>query len=79
MTMWLNGHSITVRDLIGHLANVGGAVHAGEPRTDKQRALTEVAQQIKIGGYDPDIRALQAVARVVLRGLRELRQQVAKA
>lgn len=74
--MRARGESVTVKDTILHTANVVGAVHPGRPREDVNRLLEQIAGQLSIGGYRPDIRSLQAVARVVLRALAPLREMV---
>jgi hypothetical protein len=68
----IRGRDITVRDTILHTANVVGAVHPGEPKSKRREVselLAEMSSQLQIGGYSPDIRALQAVGRIVLRVL----------
>ena len=67
------GPSFTVRDVIQFEANVAGAVHAGAPKTEKEKALHEVGQKIGVGGYAPTLRQLLAIARVSLRALAPLR------
>jgi hypothetical protein len=78
VVMRSENESLTVKDVIRHTANVVGAVHLGEPRrdVDRHRLLERIASQISIGGYQPDIRSLQAIARVVLRAMTPLREQI---
>ena len=73
------GHSYTVRDLVLFEAHVSGAVHAGQPKNDQQRALKDVSNAFLIGGRRPSLRQLQAVGRVILKGLEPLRQAVENA
>jgi hypothetical protein len=70
------GEDVTVKDLILHAANVKGAVHLGVPKTAKEKALSDLASSISIGGYGAGIRALQAIGRVVLKGLDPLRRRI---
>jgi hypothetical protein len=76
MIAYVRGRRITVKDVVLHTANVVGGVHRGEPRGEEQETLTDLAGALQIGGYQPDIRALQAIGRVVLKGLEPLRNQV---
>jgi hypothetical protein len=74
--MLVGEQEISVRDLIDHVSHVAGAVHAGQPRHEREQALQAAAEEIQVGGYPPDVRALQAVGRVVLKGLRPLSDHV---
>lgn len=73
------GKIYSVREVILFEANVSGAVHAGAPKTEKEKALHEVAQSLGIGGYPMALRQLLAIARVVLKSLQPLRSAVAAA
>ncbi len=66
------GPSFTVRDVIQFEASVAGAVHAGAPKTEKEKALDMVGKSIGIGGYAPTLRQLLAIARVSLKALAPL-------
>jgi len=71
----MDGVWFSVADIITYVAHVEGAVHRGQPRDDKQRALA--ASTIRIGGYDsPVVRSLLAMARVVVRGLEPLEARI---
>jgi hypothetical protein len=74
--MKMRDQSVTVRENILHTANVVGAVHPGRPRQDVNRLLEQYAGAISVGGYRPDVRSLQAIARVTLRALEPLREGV---
>jgi hypothetical protein len=74
--MVLNGQSVTVRDLIDHLAHIEGAVHRSEPRVRRELVLSQAARQLFIGGLPARVRQIQALGRVVLRGLKPLRDAV---
>lgn len=75
LLMW-RGYDATVHDVIDHVAHVGGAVHIGEPRSEKDAALRDMAKSVRVGGKSPEVQALLAVGRVVLRGLTPLREAV---
>src|SRR5258708_27421251 len=46
----VNGHDVTVHDLIDQLAHIEGAVHVGEPKTDLAKVLHELSRQIYVNG-----------------------------
>ena len=62
--------------LILHLAHVAGAIHAGVPTNEKERAFSQLAEAMRVGGYPPGERTLFSVAHVVHKGLEPLRRQV---
>jgi hypothetical protein len=74
--MLIEGHEINVHELVDHAAHVSGAVHAGPPGSEKERALQDVTRQIQVGGYDPAVRSLLAIGRITLRALAPLRAVV---
>jgi hypothetical protein len=79
--MRVRDQEISVKDTILHTANVVGAVHPGKPpprRRDTAELLEEMAAGLRIGGYRPDIRSLQAIGRVVVSGLIPLRERIQK-
>ena len=71
------GRKLSVLDVIKYEANVAGGVHAGEPRDTPAAALHAMNADLRIGGFAPSLRQLQAIGRVVLRGLSGLRERVA--
>jgi hypothetical protein len=73
------GPSYSIRDVIQFEANIAGGVHAGAPRTEKEQALNALGQSFGIGGYEPPLRQLLAIARVSLKALAPLRDAVAAA
>lgn len=68
-----NGYEVSVKELIQHAAHVKGGVHLGEPKSDKDRALSELASSLSIGGYSAGTGPMKAIGRVVLKGLQPLR------
>jgi len=50
--------------------------YLGTPHTEKDKALSELATRIELGGYSGATRVLQAISRVVLAGLAPLRAAV---
>jgi hypothetical protein len=76
--MLVNGEQVTIHHLIDQLAHIEGAVHRSDPRERRQAVLNDAARQLFIGGPPAGTRQIQAVARVVLRGLRPLRDAVRK-
>jgi hypothetical protein len=69
----VNAHDYTVREIVLFEANVIGAIHAGAPTSEKERALHEIEQRISIGGIGSSLRQLKSIARVVLKTLKPLR------
>jgi hypothetical protein len=74
--MFVRGQTITVKDIVLHVANVAGAVHRGTPRDAQQETLRRLEREISVGGYPADVRSLQAIGRIALRALEPLRRQV---
>jgi len=72
----VRGKPLSVRDLISFEANVKGGVHAGKPRDEADLVLQEMGKLFEIGGYRASLRQLQAIGRVTLKGLEELRRAV---
>ncbi|WKZ37708.1 MAG: hypothetical protein QY332_07155 [Anaerolineales bacterium] len=72
----VNNHKYTVRDVIQFEANVMGGVHAGSPKTEKERVLKEIDSTFSVGGYASSVRQLMAIARVILKALDPLRQAI---
>lgn len=73
--MIIGGYEYTIREVIRQLAHVEGGVHAGKPKGEKERILTDAATQMTIGGYAPQVAAIRAVGRVVYKGLIPLKAQ----
>jgi hypothetical protein len=74
--MVINGEDVTVRDLIDQLAHIEGAVHRSNPRERREIVLSEAARTLFIGGLPAGVRQIQAVSRVVVRGMQPLRAVV---
>jgi hypothetical protein len=71
-----DGRTYSVADIISFEANVMGGVHAGSAKEDKDRALLTVGHLFGIEGLRAPLRQLQAIGRVVLKGLQPLRDQI---
>jgi hypothetical protein len=70
------GRSYSLREIVLFEAHVMGGVHAGTPKDDKERALNEIFNHVAVGGHRASLRQLQAIGRVVLKGLEPLRQAI---
>lgn len=68
-----NGKEYTIRELIKFEANVMGGVHAGQVKTDQEKALASIAG-LYMGNARATLRQLLAVSRVILTALSPLRQ-----
>jgi len=73
--MFVDGHYVTIHELIDQLAHIEGGVHSGEPRTAKEQALVEASRTLGVGGLPAGIRMIAAIARVALVGLQPLRER----
>jgi hypothetical protein len=72
----VNGKSYTLREIVLFETNIMGGVHAGSPREEKERILNALNSAFAIGGHRASLRQLQAIGRVVLKGLGPLRAAV---
>jgi hypothetical protein len=75
----VNGRPYTLREIVLFEANVMGGVHAGSPKEDKERLLHEINNMVAIGGYRSSLRQLQAIGRVIIKGLTPLRNAIEQA
>lgn len=66
--------SVNVEDVIKHAANVAGAVHYGQPKTEIDVALAN--DPISLMGMNPHIRSLMPLGRIVVRALTPLAQEI---
>lgn len=78
VVMLVGNREITVRDVVAHVAHVGGDVHLGKPQDTSQEALKATEGDFFVGGYPPDVRSLQAIGRIVLRALLPLQAEVSR-
>jgi hypothetical protein len=74
--MYLEGRSITIKDLIRHCANQKGAVHSQQPKSDKDRVLLRTGSALRFGEIDATTRALVPVGIITLKALRPLANTV---
>ena len=72
----VEGKECTLRDIVLFEANVMGGVHAGSPEEEKEKALRQINDMFAIGGYRASLRQLQAIGRVVVKGLAPLRSAI---
>ena len=70
--MYVRRHDISVKDVVKQLANVEGGVHAGTAKTDVEKALHVVNEQLGIGGMGSVVRSVRGIADVVAVSLRPL-------
>jgi len=74
--MIYDSHSISVRELIKHVAHIQGAVHSGMPKTNKEEAMKKLAEMFGIGGLPAGLRLLCVICRVIIEGLEPLKEQI---
>lgn len=72
----VNGKSYTLREIVLFEAHIMGGVHADSPKAEKDKVLNILNSSFAIGGSRASLRQLQAIGRVVLRGLEPLRAAV---
>jgi hypothetical protein len=72
----INGKKYTIKDVVLFEANIMGGVHAGSPKSEKEKILKTLNDQLSIGGYASSLRQLQAIGRVVTKALAPLTQRV---
>lgn len=72
----INKKHFSVMDIILFEANVCGGIHAGSPKSEKEKALNQINKSISIGGYESTLRQLLAIARVILKSLNPLHQKI---
>lgn len=75
----VGGTTATVRDLIRACANVKGGVHLGKARTEAEGAIVDWDRVLGLAGWEPSLRALRGVCRIVLRGLLPLVRDMTRA
>jgi hypothetical protein len=76
--MLIEGHEVSARDLIRHVAHVEGGVHAGAPEDATQQAIGRAARSMRIGQLPAGTRTLAAIGRAVAAGLDPLADQIRK-
>ncbi len=74
--MRFSGNWITVRDVINQLANIEGAVHRGEAKDARERALREVAKFYSHSGLPGAVNQVKLIGRITVRGLSPLRDAI---
>jgi hypothetical protein len=71
-----HGNKITIRDVIDHAANIGGGVHH-DPRP-KTTAIAKVDSKVMVKGFPIGVYYLRVIAKVALRGLQPIIDDVQK-
>jgi hypothetical protein len=68
----VNSNNYSVKDIIKYEANIKGGVHSGKVQNEKEQTLEDIKCFFNISGGQPSRYQLQAIGRVVLKGLNEL-------
>lgn len=71
----VKGKEYSIKDIIQYEAHVMGGVHAGSPKSDKDEILKKI-ENLFVGGYRPSLRQLKAIARVVLKAIKPLKESI---
>jgi len=75
--LYLNGHPVTVKDIIRYAANVAGGVHFDPNNSrDEYQAQKLFWPGTKLGGASPGGAHLRPIGRVALRGLSPVIEEV---
>ena len=74
--MRLGPQSITVRDVIDHLANVEGGVHIGKANNDRRRAAEAIGRFYSRAGLPGVVNQVKLIGRITVRALNPLREAV---
>jgi hypothetical protein len=72
----VQGHSVSVRELILQIAHVAGGVHVGQPKTELEKALADASAAIRIGGMSSVERTVRGVAAVVVDAVVPLAEEI---
>ncbi len=72
----VDNHKYSMREIVLFESNVMGAVHAGSPRSDKEKALHEIDSTISVGGYASSLRQLKGIGRVVVKALTPIKKVI---
>ncbi|MBN4079653.1 hypothetical protein JYT60_00285 [bacterium AH-315-C08] len=74
----VKGKIYTVRDLILIAANVMGGVHPGKAKNIEEETLSQLGNNLSVGGLDPVLRSFLSINRVVQHGLSPLKNTILK-
>lgn len=75
--MIINSEVFTVKELIRFLRNKQGGVHNDNlSLTDKELLLKDIQTTLGIGGVSAGLRLMRVISRVVVRGLRPLKEHI---
>jgi hypothetical protein len=70
---------ITIRDVIDQLANIEGAVHSGNPKKERHRALQAAGKFYSRDGLPGVVSQVRLIGRIAVHGLGPLRDAVVAA
>jgi hypothetical protein len=75
--MFFRGNRISIKEIVRYAAIVAGGVHHDPAPKDEFWLVPTIHQSIGVGGLPGTIRMIKAIARVALRGLQPLIEDVA--
>jgi len=73
----VNGKEYSIREIILFEANIMGGVHPGFAKTDNEKTLKQI-DNLFVGGYRTSLRQLKAIARIILKALKPLKEKMEK-
>jgi hypothetical protein len=74
--MRFDGHWITAGDVIDQLANVEGAVHSGDPDTDRRKVIQATGKFFSRDRLPGLVSQIRLLGRIIIRALSPLRDAV---
>lgn len=72
----VGGRYLTTLDVVKHVAFTMGGIHAGMSKTEEDKVLASIGEQLRIGGVEPAMRILRAAGKGCVRALTPLRAAV---
>lgn len=76
VVLTISGKEYTIKDVILFEANIMGGVHAGTPKSEKEKVLKALNDLLSIGGYAASLKQLQSIGRVILKALIPLKEKI---
>ncbi|MFD1703800.1 hypothetical protein ACFSCV_12385 [Methylopila henanensis] len=74
--IFTEGTLLNIRQIINYVANVGGGVHQGSPKTDDAKAIHVHAALLHVAGGPYPLQAIYDISKVTLRALTPVEEGV---
>jgi hypothetical protein len=76
LLIYHGGREYSVKDILNHAVNFLGGTHHDDPKKEKELVLTQLNNELLIGGHSSIVLPLKAIGLVVLDALAELESKV---